>query len=231
MNNTSARHGYFHAKPHCAIEYPYGHYFGNCCGDPEHPLRNRPKHRTANTPVARPADPESMVHCDGSSDSSHCTSDGRVHSRTSLLGTSRPQVAQSAQRHIHEHVCHRHLLRSLRGTYLSRELIFTEGTWSRLVFDFQWPSVVYAMDILAWDIFFPLAALSAAGAVHGAGLAGVARNLLLASAALAFIGLAGVPVASMNIRNIGIIGYVVLFPIATVMLSIVLKRDAARGAG
>ncbi|MBK6594126.1 MAG: hypothetical protein IPG23_16210 [Burkholderiales bacterium] len=114
---------------------------------------------------------------------------------------------------------------------LSRELIFTEGTWSRLVFDFQWPSVVYAMDILAWDIFFPLAALSAAGAVHGAGLAGVARNLLLASAALAFIGLAGVPVASMNIRNIGIIGYVVLFPIATVMLSIVLKRDAARGAG
>jgi hypothetical protein len=35
---------------------------------------------------------------------------------------------------------------------------------------------------------------------------------------------------NMNIRNIGIIGYVVLFPIATVMLAIVFKREAARGA-
>jgi hypothetical protein len=113
---------------------------------------------------------------------------------------------------------------------LSRTPTFTEATWSALVFAFQWPSVVYAMDILAWDIFFPLAALSAAGAIHGAGLAGLARNLLLGSAALAFVGLAGIPMASMNIRNIGIIGYVVLFPIATGMLAIVFKREAARGA-
>ena len=113
---------------------------------------------------------------------------------------------------------------------LSREPIFTEATWSRLVFAFQWPSVVYAMDILAWDIFFPLAALCAAGAVHGGGFAGVARNLLFGSAALAFVGLAGVPMNNMNIRNIGIIGYVVLFPIATVMLAIVFKREVTRGA-
>lgn len=113
---------------------------------------------------------------------------------------------------------------------LSREPTFKEDTWSTLVFAFQWPSVVYAMDILAWDIFFPLAALCAAGAVHGVGLAGLARNLLFGSAALAFVGLAGIPMGNMNIRNIGIIGYVVLFPIATVMLAVVFKREAARGA-
>ncbi len=113
---------------------------------------------------------------------------------------------------------------------LSREPTFTAATWTPLVFAFQWPSVVYALDILAWDLFFPLAALSAAGAVHGVGLAGLARGLLLGSAALAFVGLAGIPMVNMNIRNIGIIGYVVLFPIAAVMLAIVFKREAAGGA-
>ncbi len=113
---------------------------------------------------------------------------------------------------------------------LSREQVFTQAGWSTLVFAFEWPSVVYAMDILAWDIFFPLAALCAAGAVHGAGLAAHARKLLFGSAVLTFVGLAGIPTDSMNIRNIGIIGYVVLFPIATVMLAIVFKREAAQGA-
>jgi hypothetical protein len=112
---------------------------------------------------------------------------------------------------------------------LSREPIFAGAAWSALAFAFAWPSVAYAMDILAWDVFFPLAALCAAGAVHGTGLAALARHLLFASAALAFVGLAGVPMVNMNIRNIGIIGYVVLFPMATVVLAVVFKREAARG--
>jgi ABC-type transport system involved in cytochrome c biogenesis permease component len=86
------------------------------------------------------------------------------------------------------------------------------------------------MDILAWDVFFPLAALFAARAVHGNGLARAARTLLFGSAALAFVGLAGVPMADMSVRNIGIVGYVLLFPVATVMLAIVFGRQAGRGA-
>lgn len=109
---------------------------------------------------------------------------------------------------------------------LSREPIVTQAAWSSLVFAFKWPSLVYALDILAWDIFFPLAALSAAGALDGVGLAGRARNFLFGSAILAFVGLAGVPMDNMNIRNIGILGYVVLFPIAALMLAIVFKREA-----
>jgi len=86
------------------------------------------------------------------------------------------------------------------------------------------------VDIPAWDLFFPVAALCAAPVVQGEGLARLARGLLFASAALALAGMAGVPLATMNVRNIGIIGYVVLFPIAAVLLAIVWQRACARSA-
>ncbi len=111
---------------------------------------------------------------------------------------------------------------------LSRQPAFAAGSWPTLVFAFRWPSVVYALEILAWDFFFPLGALCAALAMPGAGLAGLARKLLFASAALAFAGLAGVPLANMNVRNIGIVGYVVLFPVAGGLLAVVFRREASR---
>ena len=106
---------------------------------------------------------------------------------------------------------------------LSRTPSFSNLDGSALVFSFRWPSVVYALDILAWDFFFPLAALFAALAVPGAGRARLAKGLLFASAALAFAGLAGVPLDNMSIRNIGIVGYVVLFPMASVLLASVFR--------
>lgn len=102
---------------------------------------------------------------------------------------------------------------------LSREPGFGGQDWARNVLAFEWPSVVYALDILAWDVFFPLAAVFAALSVQGSGLAAVARRLLYASAALAFIGLAGVPLANMQVRNIGIVGYAVLFPVAAACMA------------
>ena len=102
---------------------------------------------------------------------------------------------------------------------LSGQPAFAGREWATMVFSFEWPSVAYALDILAWDFFFPLAALFAAATIQGAGLAAAVRRLLFASAALAFIGLVGVPLASMQIRNIGIIGYAVLFPIAAAFMA------------
>jgi hypothetical protein len=110
---------------------------------------------------------------------------------------------------------------------LSRAPGFAGQEWAGNVFAFQWPSVVYALDILAWDVFFPLAAVFAALTVQGPGLAAVARRLLYASAVLAFIGLAGVPLANMQVRNIGIVGYAVLFPIAAAFLA----ASSARTSG
>jgi hypothetical protein len=112
---------------------------------------------------------------------------------------------------------------------LSREPGFTGQEWARNVFAFQWPSVVYALDILAWDVFFPLAAIFAALTVKGSGLAAVARRLLCASAALAFIGLAGVPLANMQVRNIGIVGYAVLFPVAAAFMARLFSCNQSKG--
>ena len=98
------------------------------------------------------------------------------------------------------------------------------GPWNPLVFSFRWPSLAYVLDILAWDFFFPLGALFAAPAVQGAGLARAIRILLFAAAVLALVGLLGVPLANMEIRNIGIIGYAVLFPIAAGLLAVHFHR-------
>lgn len=102
---------------------------------------------------------------------------------------------------------------------LSRQPAFAGTEWAPPVFSSAWPSVVYALDILAWDVFFPLGALFTAFAVQVTGHQRLARGLLFGSAGLAFLGLAGVPLANMNIRNIGIIEYVVLLPIAAVLLA------------
>jgi hypothetical protein len=45
---------------------------------------------------------------------------------------------------------------------LSNHSAFADHQWAPLVFSFRWPSVAYALDILAWDLFFPLAAPVAA---------------------------------------------------------------------
>lgn len=103
---------------------------------------------------------------------------------------------------------------------LGRQAVFASTDWATAVFSFRWPSVAYALDILAWDLFFALAAMFAALAVQGSGLASLVRGLLFGSAAFAFIGLAGVPLADMNIRNIGIVGYAVLFPTAAVLIAL-----------
>ena len=111
---------------------------------------------------------------------------------------------------------------------LSREPRFAALSWAPVVFSFRWPSLAYALDILAWDVFFPLAALCAALTVSGPGPANVARSLFLASAAFSLLGLAGVPLSNMRVRNIGIVGYVALFPIAAVLMAVRFRRDAAK---
>lgn len=107
---------------------------------------------------------------------------------------------------------------------LGRHPVFTHEPWARRVFGFEWPSVAYALDILAWDVLFPLAAWCMGAVLQGPGLARTARQLLYASAALALLGLVGVPLSDMQVRNIGILGYVVLFPIAAGVMAALFRR-------
>jgi hypothetical protein len=93
---------------------------------------------------------------------------------------------------------------------------------------FQWPSVTYALDILAWDVFFPLSVLFLAPLFGGGRLALTIRVLLIVSGVLALGGLAGVAVDDMAVRNIGIVGYAVVYPVVVAFMARALRRSATR---
>jgi hypothetical protein len=107
---------------------------------------------------------------------------------------------------------------------LSRQPEFTAQPWLPLVLSFNWPSVVYALDILGWDVFFPLSMLFAALVFWGSRLAAWIRVLMTASGVLALAGLSGVVVGDMQLRNIGIVGYVGVFLIVAALLAVLFYR-------
>lgn len=107
---------------------------------------------------------------------------------------------------------------------LSRAPAFASQPWAPLLFSFRWPSVAYALDILAWDVFFPLSMFLAAPALHGSRLARWIRGLMFASGVLALAGLSGVVTGDMQLRNIGILGYVGAFLVVAVLLGVLFYR-------
>jgi len=113
---------------------------------------------------------------------------------------------------------------------LSRQPEFAGRPWKPLVFQFAWPSVVYALDILAWDVFFPLSMLFAAPAIRGTRLATWIRVLMIASGVLSLAGLSGVVTGNMQLRNIGIVGYVGVFLVVAALLAILFYRTTPKEA-
>jgi hypothetical protein len=101
---------------------------------------------------------------------------------------------------------------------------FAGQSWVPLVLSFRWLSVTYALDVLAWDVFFGLAVLFAAPVFRGGRLARSIRLLLLVSGALALGGVSGVILNQSQLRSIGIVGYAVVFPVAAVLLAILFYR-------
>jgi cytochrome c oxidase subunit IV len=89
---------------------------------------------------------------------------------------------------------------------------------------FKWPSVVYALDIVAWDFCFGLALLFAALVFTGRGLQRAVRIGLVVAGVLCLAGLLGVVTANMQIRNIGIVGYAIVFPAVTLLIARVFGR-------
>jgi hypothetical protein len=89
---------------------------------------------------------------------------------------------------------------------------------------FRWLSVPYALDVLAWDVFFGLAALVAAPVFGGSRLARAIRVLLVVSGALALAGVSGVLLDDSRFRSIGIVGYAGIFPVAALLIAILFHR-------
>jgi len=113
---------------------------------------------------------------------------------------------------------------------LSRQSAFAGQPWLPLVLSFHWPSVAYALDILGWDVFFALSMLFAAPVFSGSRLAAWIRWLMIASGLLALAGLGGVVVGDMQVRNIGIVGYVGVFLVVAALLGVLFHREAPREA-
>lgn len=104
------------------------------------------------------------------------------------------------------------------------QLEATGNSWVSLVISFTWPSVLYALDILAWDWFFALSLLFASLVFTDGKLERAVRILLIVSGALSLAGLIGVPLADMQIRNIGVVGYAVVSPVAFLLIGILFGR-------
>jgi hypothetical protein len=107
---------------------------------------------------------------------------------------------------------------------VGRQPEFSGLAWMPLFLSFKWPSVAYALDTLAWDGFFPLSVLFAAPVFSGNGLATSVRLLLVASGTLALAGLSGAMVGNMQLRNVGILGYAGVFPVAVLLIAVLFHR-------
>jgi hypothetical protein len=92
-------------------------------------------------------------------------------------------------------------------------------------FSFKWPSVVYALDIVAWDFCFGLALLLVAPLFVGGGIRRAIRIGLVLAGVLCLAGLLGVITANMQIRNIGIVGYAIVLPAITLLMARLFGRD------
>lgn len=109
----------------------------------------------------------------------------------------------------------------------------TGQSWVPWIISFRWPSILYALDILARDWFFALSLLFESVAFTGSTLDRAVRILLIVSAVLSLAGLVGVPLSDMQIRNVGVLGYAVVSPVAFLLVGISFGRPrtapASRG--
>jgi len=107
---------------------------------------------------------------------------------------------------------------------LSQQEVFLNNSWSLLVFSFKWPSVAYSVDILAWEFFFALSMLFLSATFRKKGLETLIKILLIISGVISFIGLLGIPLNNMQVRNIGIIGYTILAIVVFFLFGIVFNH-------
>lgn len=96
------------------------------------------------------------------------------------------------------------------------------------LFDFAWPSMLYAVDIVAWDLLLGLSLVFAAVVFSGHRYRAARRGLLV-SGVLCLVGLVGPAIDVLAWRGVGILGYVVAFPVACVALSRAFADASVRG--
>jgi hypothetical protein len=90
-----------------------------------------------------------------------------------------------------------------------------------------WPSTVYAVELLAWNLFLGLALLFAAAVFVGGGLEKHVRRSLSIAGILCVAGLVGPAVGNMRLQLIGVLGYAGVLPITCFLLARLLRQSKA----
>lgn len=88
----------------------------------------------------------------------------------------------------------------------------------------RWPSVVFALDLLAWDLFFGLSMLFGALIFNGGKLETALRRMMLLSGALCIAGILGPALGDLRFQSIAIVGYAGLGTVVFLLLSKWLSR-------
>ncbi|MGB5326522.1 MAG: hypothetical protein WBN40_14035 [Pseudomonadales bacterium] len=83
----------------------------------------------------------------------------------------------------------------------------------------EWPSIIYAVELLAWDIFLGLSLLFAASVFQGGGLRRNIRTSLTTVGVLCLIGSLGPLTGEMRLQFVAVLGYGVLLPAVWFMIA------------
>jgi hypothetical protein len=104
---------------------------------------------------------------------------------------------------------------------------FVELTAARQLNDagILWPSRVYAIELLAWDVFLGLALVFAAPVFDGRGPERSVRRGLFACGALCLAGIVGPAVGNMRLQMVGVLGYAVVLPVVAFLLLRLFARE------
>ena len=87
-----------------------------------------------------------------------------------------------------------------------------------LLFSWAWPSMVYALDIAAWDFCLGVALLLAAPVFAGGGRSAWVRRGMIVSGVLCLGGLLGAALGNMLVRDIGVIRYALVLPVVLLLM-------------
>jgi hypothetical protein len=82
-----------------------------------------------------------------------------------------------------------------------------------------WPSAIYAVELLAWDVFLGLSLLFAAPVFRGAGLNRNIRTGLIVTGVLCLTGTLGPATGDMRLQFIAVLGYGVFLPVVCLMIA------------
>lgn len=98
------------------------------------------------------------------------------------------------------------------------------------IFGWEWPSLLYGVELAAWHVFFGLALLCAAPAFPGRGAQAVVRTGLIVGGLLCLAGVVGPAIGDLRWRLFGALGYAVVFPVVCAFMTRAIPSAASGGS-